>query len=424
VSRPPRSRSAGDRTRRLRWQVTALFTVVNTIGLVVLAGLLISRDAQQRQERLDAELRRVTSSVLRLVQYDSVLATVSTAFVPQDEINTQCPQFAILSGTAPRFAAHHSQNPCLPVSSAVLAGLAEEAVRTGRLLNGYIRGTGGELLRVGVEPFRNPRGQYIGAVVAVTDARPAQAGHDRTVLVVAGGCVLLTVAGAVAGYVLCGRLTRPVVAALEQQEVLLADTAHDLRTPVAALRALAEAAQANPESRDDLMARAVDLAGRMGTTIDDLLVRARLAAGVEPLAIQPVWLDQIVTTVVDETPAGDARVTVTAAACKVDADPGLVQRAVANLLTNALQHGRRPGSPAVVHITVAGGRVMVADQGPGIDPSLARKNFDRFSSGGGSSGLGLSIVRWVAQAHGGTLRVYNAEEGGAIFELVLPDAGG
>ncbi|WP_326549378.1 sensor histidine kinase [Micromonospora sp. NBC_01813] len=413
------SRSAADRSRRLRWWPTALFTVINMVGPTIFGSLLIDRDAQQRQERMDAELHRVTSSAVRLIQYGQVL---DTRFLAQDPINNQCPQFAVLSGESERFSDYFSASPCVEVDPARLTGLVTEGIRRGSLLYTYVRGTGGELLRVGVEPFRNDNGQYIGAIVAVSDATGEQTAHDRLVLLVLGGGVLLVVAGAVVGHLLVGLVTRPVVTALEQQEVLLADTAHDLRTPVAALRALAEAARDNPARRDELMSRAVALAGRMGTIIDDLLARARLAAGVEQLAIEPVWLDQLVTTVVREASVGEARVTVTAAATKVNADPGLVQRAVANLLDNALRHGRRPGAAAIVHVTVAGGRVMVADQGPGIDPSLARENFERFSSNGGSSGLGLSIVRWVAQAHGGTLRVYNAEEGGAIFELVLPAA--
>jgi two-component system OmpR family sensor kinase len=410
------SRAATDRSRRLRWWPTALFTAINTIGLVVFGSLLISHDSSRRQERMDAELRRVTQVVLRLIRYDGTLRVV------EDEINTRCPQFAILPGSTERFTGHFSEDSCVPVDRNRLAELAADGVRTGRLLNGYVWATDGRLVRVGVEPFRNANGQFIGSVIAAVDATKEQTDHERMMVLVLGGGLLLAAAGGVVGHLLCGRVTRPVVAALEQQEVLLADTAHDLRTPVAALRALAEAAQDNPAQRADLIARAVDLAGRMGTIIDDLLVRARLAAGVEQLDIQPVWLDQLVTTVVEETPVDDAEVTVTAAASKVNADPGLVQRAFANLLDNALRHGRRPGAAAVVHITVAGGRVMVADRGPGIDPSLARENFDRFSSSGGSSGLGLSIVRWVAQAHGGMLRVYNAEEGGAIFELVLPSA--
>jgi two-component system, OmpR family, sensor kinase len=402
--------------RRRRW-LTLLFTGLTAAGSIVLGGLAVGLDAELGQQRLDGELRRVTSTVTRLLQYDGALVT---AFVSQDELNTRCPQFAILPGDAERFTGHFSQVNCVPLDPDLLAGLAAEAVRTGRLLNGYVRGNDGELVRVGVEPFRNPRGQYVGAVVAAVDAGPERSRHNRTLLLVIAGCVLLVAAAAVAGHLLSGWALRPAMAALDQQEVLLADTAHDLRTPVAALRALAETALENPTQRADLLPRTVQLAARMGTIIDALLIRARLASGVEQLVIEPVWLDQLVSTVVEETPTDGARVTVTAAPTKVDVDPGLVQRAIGNLLDNALRHGRRPGDVAIVHITVAGGRVMVADHGPGIEASLAQEKFDRFSSDGGSSGLGLSIVRWVAQAHGGMLRVYNAEEGGAIFELVLP----
>jgi signal transduction histidine kinase len=162
----------------------------------------------------------------------------------------------------------------------------------------------------------------------------------------------------------------------------------------------------------------------MGGIIDGLLVRARLAAGVDRLALQPVWLDQLVAGVVDETPTEGASVTLTAADTLVMVDPTLVQRAIGNLLDNALRYGRQPDQHAIVHISVAGGRVTVADHGPGVDAALAEGVFDRFrtgsAGGNGSSGLGLSIVRWVAQAHGGSLAVYNAEDAGAIFELILP----
>jgi signal transduction histidine kinase len=108
----------------------------------------------------------------------------------------------------------------------------------------------------------------------------------------------------------------------------------------------------------------------------------------------------------------------------VNADPSLVQRAIGNLLDNAVRYGRKPNEPAIVHITVAGGRVTVADHGPGVDATIADHALDRFRTGSGSTGLGLSIVRWVAEAHGGSLNVYNADEGGAIFELALPTGAG
>lgn len=412
-------RSAADRLRRLRTLLTWLFTGLNAAGLVVFAWLAVQADAQQREVSLDGRTSRVGAAVTRLVKEGD---EVVTGLVGQDPVSTQCPQFVVLPAGAGRFADFTSAQRCVPMDLAKLRAWAGQAVRSEAVLAGYGSGTGGELVRIGAEPFRNAAGQYVGAVVVVADARGEEDGHDRLVVFAVGGCVLLVAALAVAGHVLSGRAIRPATAALEQQEVLLAETAHDLRTPVAALRALAETALRNPAERADLLPRTVRLAGRMGTIIDGLLVRARLAAGVEALAIQPVWLDQLVTGVVDETPKEEAQVTVTAAPTTVLADPALVQRAVGNLLDNAMRHGRRPGSEAIVHITVAGGRVTVADHGPGIDAAVAEETFDRFTSGAGSSGLGLSIVRWVAQAHGGVLRVYNAEEGGAIFELSLPEA--
>lgn len=411
--------SALGRLRRLPWWITAWSCGLLAAGLIVLGSLLIAADARERELAMDGELRRVTSSVSRLLDYDG---TVNTVAVAEDDLNTGCPEFAVLPGRTGRFTGYFSAQDCVPADPAALSGLAEEAVGSGRNLSGYVRTADGQRFRFGVEPFRQPNGQVVGAVVAVLDPADRLAAHRTVTLTVIGGCLLLLAAAGVAGHLLAARAVRPAVAALEQQEVLLADTAHDLRTPVAGLRALAETALLNPDQRTDLLPRTVDLARRMGTIIDGVLIRARLAAGVETAAREPVWLDQLVTTVVEETPADGGRVTVTTAPTKVIADPALVQRAIANLLDNALRHGRSPGQPAEVHITVAGGRVIVADHGPGIDPSVARETFDRFSSAGGSSGLGLSIVRWVAEAHGGTLRVYNAEEGGAIFELVLPTA--
>lgn len=404
------------RLRSLRRLLTVLFTVMNTAGLLVFAVLVIENDDEQGVAALDAELHRVTDIVSRQIDYDDSLIT---ADLVDDPVNRSCPAFVILPGGATReFGSHRSEKTCVEVDMGVLSALATTAVSGEVLVTGPKDG-----LQVRAQPLEAENGEVIGAIVAYTDLAPEHARHLRTIWRVVGGCLVLVVALGLAGHVLSGRAIRPAAAALEQQEMLLAETAHDLRTPVAALRALAESALRNPDQQAELLPRTVGLAARMGGIIDGLLVRARLAAGVEQLAIQPIWLDQLVAVVVEETPAPDARVTVTAAPTMVNADPTLLQRAIGNLLANALRHGRRPDGEAIVHITVAGGRVTVADNGPGIDPSAAERVFDRFTTSGASAGLGLAIVRWVALAHGGTLRVYNAEEGGAIFELALPVSG-
>ncbi|RSN65179.1 sensor histidine kinase [Amycolatopsis sp. WAC 04182] len=410
--------SSADRLRKLRWTLTALFTVMNTLGLVVFAWLLITEDGDQGEERTDAALTQVTSSVSRLVAYDD--GTVGFGLVNTDVLNDRCPQFAILPGGAPAFQPHFSRANCVQMSMHLVNGLATEAVKTGKLVLGHQKAADGAMVKVRAEPLRDGDGKTFAAVVAVQSTEAEDAAHTRFTLLVIGGTVLLVAVLGFAGHLLSGRSIRPAAAALQQQEVLLAETAHDLRTPVAALRALAETAMANPAQSAELLPRTVRLAARMGGIIDDLLVRARLAAGVEQLSIQPIWLDQLVVGIVEDTATENAEVTVTAAPTKVNADPALLQRAIGNLLDNAMRYGRHPGSKAFVHLTVAGGTVTVADHGPGIDTTMAGDAFDRFASTGGSSGLGLSIVRWVAQAHGGTLAVYNADEGGAIFELRFP----
>ena len=413
--------SALDRLRGLPGRMALWVTVFCAVGYLIFATLLVRGDTERRELAMDAELSRVTAAVSRLIVHDEN-DQVDLQYIKDDPLDQACPEFAVLPGPVETFEPHTSVLDCLPAPNELKVTLALAAVTSGRVQSGY-RTADDRRYRVRAEPFRRKSGQYAGAVVAVWDPADELARHRAyTLYVLLGGLLFLGVMGT-ASYLLVVRAIRPAAGALEQQEVLLADTAHDLRTPVAALRALAEAALANPGERAELLPRTVDLARRMGTIIEGVLMRARLAAGVEPLAIEPVWLDQLVATVVEETPADGATVTVTTAPTKVNADPALVQRAVGNLLNNALRHGRVEGEPAVVQVTVAGGRVIVADHGPGIDPALARKTFDRFSSAGGSTGLGLSIVRWVAQAHGGTLRVYNQDGGGAIFEMSLPTAG-
>ncbi|UKY50894.1 sensor histidine kinase [Streptomyces inhibens] len=82
------------------------------------------------------------------------------------------------------------------------------------------------------------------------------------------------------------------------------------------------------------------------------------------------------------------------------------------------------GRPAEVELTVtADGTIAVDDAGPGVPPALAHSLFERFRSGSGSTGLGLSIASSVAQAHGGTLTVETSARGGARFLLKLPARG-
>ena len=145
--------SALGRLRRLPQWLTALACATAAVGLIVLGTLLVRADIREREAVLDGQLRRVTSSVVRLVHYDGTMSTVD---VGEDELNNGCPEFAILPGPPPQqFPGYFSEGECVSVDPAVLADLAEDAVQTGYLLTGYVRDTDGRRARVGVEPFRH-----------------------------------------------------------------------------------------------------------------------------------------------------------------------------------------------------------------------------------------------------------------------------
>ncbi|MEU3626177.1 two-component sensor histidine kinase [Amycolatopsis coloradensis] len=421
--------SSTGRLRRLRRLLTVLFTAMNALGLVVLAWLVIEADADQGRQRLDSEVRQVAATLARIVAADG--GAIVFAYVGTDSVNEQCPQFAVLPGGAPEFVPYRSKRECVAVDDALLNRLATEATGANKSKTGYETTAEGRPVYVSADPVEDQGGQVAGAFVVVADAEGVLREHDRWVLLVIGGCALLVLGLGAAGYVIAGRAIRPAAAALEQQKSLLDGVSqlldgvvHDLKTPVAGLRALAETAMRNPAEQAEMLPRTIRLASMMGDIIDLWPKRARVTAGVDELSIEPLMLDQLVEMVVEDMPAGGARISITSVPSRVDGDATLLRRAVANLIGNALSHGRAPDEQADIQITVLDGRVLIADRGPGIDPDEAAALFERFVSGGGSTGIGLAVVKWVADVHGGTLRVYNRDEGGAIFELALPPGKG
>jgi two-component system, OmpR family, sensor kinase len=104
-----------------------------------------------------------------------------------------------------------------------------------------------------------------------------------------------------------------------------------------------------------------------------------------------------------------------------------LHRLALNLMENAVRH-TEPGTGIRAAIRRRGDEIelSVEDDGPGVPPELAERVFERFVRGGsdraGSSGLGLSIVRAVAETHGGSVRLERAESGGARFVVMLPNA--
>ncbi|MEM7338272.1 MAG: HAMP domain-containing sensor histidine kinase [Actinomycetota bacterium] len=271
----------------------------------------------------------------------------------------------------------------------------------------------GVLMARGVPVRSGP--EVRGAVVAVTDPSVAIDDHRQFQRTIAVSGTLLVLFAAGCAWLVAGRTIRPAALALEQQERFLADAAHELRTPIAAIRATAEAPASPAEQRGQLDRVAV-LAAGAGQLTDDLLMLARMDADRLTLQTEPVRLDLLVESIVDDDPAFTLDLDETVVAV----DPALVERLIRNLLVNARNHGgASAGSPASVEVQA--GRFVLHDQGPGVDTADADSVFQRFRSGPASSGhgLGLPLARWIARAHGGDLTL-EPSESGARFALRLP----
>lgn len=220
----------------------------------------------------------------------------------------------------------------------------------------------------------------------------------------------------------------------------LADAAHELRTPVAGMRAAAESllhagASLSPEDRQQLEALVVREAGRTGRLVTDLLAVARLDAGESVRPPVPTDLTEVVTQELARIGVTHPSVRRTSTApdaageSTVSADPEQVAGIVGNLLDNAVRAAGPTGEVAVtVHRVDDWVRVDVADSGPGVPEPDRERIFERLvrldtdrSQPAGGSGLGLAIARGYARAHGGDVRCLEPASGsGGFFRLALP----
>lgn len=212
------------------------------------------------------------------------------------------------------------------------------------------------------------------------------------------------------------------------QRQLVADASHELRTPVTSLRTnielLLEHERLDPEERRRMLADVVGQTEELSALVGDLIDLAR--GDLPPDSAEDVRLDQIVGEAVHRAERNFPQIRFEARCSPVliEGMPDRLSRAVNNLLDNAARHSS-PGG--LVEITADDQGVRVRDHGTGIAEADLPYVFDRFYRGAGArgtqgSGLGLSIVRQVAEQHGGSVSAENAPDGGAVFTLQLPVA--
>jgi two-component system OmpR family sensor kinase len=219
---------------------------------------------------------------------------------------------------------------------------------------------------------------------------------------------------------------RRLADSLEQQRRFVADASHELRSPLAVIRAnlsfLERQPDADPADRDSAVADSSRAAVAMTNLIDDLLRLARLDAG-QPDQQEKSSLVEAVKQGVERAGPGEDLTIGAIPDADVRGDLEDLTRLLVNLIVNARTHGR----PAIELTAEESGDdviLTVSDRGPGIPSGEEERIFERFyrldrARSGAGTGLGLAIARGLAEQHGGILTASNRSGGGTVFTLRL-----
>jgi signal transduction histidine kinase len=235
---------------------------------------------------------------------------------------------------------------------------------------------------------------------------------------------LLAIVG-VASWLLARASIEPLLAAQERERIFAADAAHALRSPLATIASVAQAARGKSPRTDEPLDTIARAAVDASETVGELLTLAR-SAHADSLQHEPVDLGALAADTAKEFK--DAAATREIAfrsdlhSAIVEGDERRLRELTRNLLDNALRHAR---SAVAISSRVDGNHVelIVENDGEPINPKIRARIFERFYRGDAAhsgTGLGLAIVQWIAHAHGGTAFVRDGERGLTQFVVRLP----
>jgi heavy metal sensor kinase len=448
----------------IRVRVTAAFAVVMALVLAASGWFLYSRLSSHLSTQLDQELQVRAQDVSALVRHPgaSLASDEGARLVERGESYAQLVDGSrVLDATPPL-----SGKP-------VLSAGQLRAALGGPLWAGLESVPGlDEPSRVLAIPVRRSGRRMVLVVGSTTQNRAETLASFRNELLIAGPIALLL--ASLAGYLLAGVALRPVEEmrrraaeisaetpgerlpvpatndelerlgttlnemlerledALQRERDFVADAGHELRTPLALLRTELELALRHADSPEELRAavrRSAKEVDRLAQLADDLLLIARSERGELPLQVETLSADELLASVArrfrwraDE--ADRVLRPEAAEGLRVRADRVRLEQALGNLVDNALRHG---GGSVTLQAAAVNGSVElhVRDEGPGFPPAFLDHAFERFTlpgpgRGDAGAGLGLSIVRMIAEAHGGSAQAANAPDGGADVWLAVP----
>jgi two-component system sensor histidine kinase CiaH len=419
-----------------RWRLTAVFTAVLAVILLTAGVAIYLTTSSVLFARVDDDLKE--RAVRDLSEFvgggGGGRGPGGDDFVPHTK-TTGGYSYAIVD---------RDGDPFLTSPNVDLKGLAPPSALEDAMMDGTAfastESSEGESLRIYVLAGEAQDGTLVfGQIGRSIEPEHAALSQLRTVLlVVFGGSI---VPAAVAGFVLSGRVLRPIKVAMDSQRTFIADASHELRTPVAVVRTNAELlerhmASGSDEARlrdssavDDILSESE----RLGKMVDQMLTLAQADAGEMSLSRSEVALDELTEQVGRSMKAlaGARSVSLDTQAngrVQVNGDPARLHELLVILTDNAIKYTDAGGSVALaVNRQPKRATIEVADTGRGIPAESLSHIFDRFyrvdkarSRDSGGTGLGLAIARQIVDAHGGTIRIESEVGKGTKVTVDLP----
>jgi signal transduction histidine kinase len=411
----------------VRWRLTLAFAAVMAI-LLAATGLFVHQQVEANLDNaLGASLRSHAADVATLAQQaDTGLA--DAAHAPALAAGLQLAQVVDARGHVMDATPGLPRRPLLDV-----AALARQ--RTGSLVVSRTHVHGGQPVRLLAVPVR-AQGQRLVAIVGQSLAERDRAIAKLGNVLLVGGPVALLLAS-LAGLALTSAALRPVEAMRRRERRFVADASHELRSPLTMLRTELELIARDRPRGPQLAAAtasAIEETSRLARLADDLLVLTRADSGHVALQRETITADALIQSAARRARLRHAKSGVRLVAVaepdtpSVYADPDRISQALDNLLDNAFRHAttRIDLTARAIH---AGVELHVCDDGPGFPPAFLPQAWDRFARADaartdGGAGLGMSIVRTVAELHGGRAGAANRADRGADVWIVLPRPAG
>jgi signal transduction histidine kinase len=419
---------------RIRWRITFWYVTVFIVIMALFGAAIYTIVTREMEKGLDRSLERTVEIRTRWVLERTRPRSVAFS---DDSIPLER-QVVVFSANkkkgCPRCREFWSIEPISPRAAPVYVQQFALNVLNDSLPKQRVRTTDGRNLLLYGKKVRAQSGRTY-ATVAIADIVELESGYPSTFTGLILSAIMAILLVGIGGALLARQVTEPIEVAFNQMRRFMGDAAHELKTPIAVLRARTDVAlqrERSPTEYGEILNAVSGEAERLGSLVENMLLLARIDAGQWPVQKGKVSLDDILKDAAQSARmlSGEKDVEITLDALEhavvAKGDPTLLRQLFMILLDNAVKFTPEGGS-----VTIATARkrghclVTIADTGVGIPASALPHVFERFfradpARARGGAGLGLSIARWIVETHRGRIHVDSVEGKGTTVRVTLP----